>query len=123
MNSLRIRLASASTVLAILVACNAELDNPIEASSFDQSCSEDSDCVAVLEGTLGCCGGDCGAINKVANAQYEADLTAITQSFDCADVSCPDTDCSFFPVTCVKGKCAVARCARNGEDACNLKQP
>ena len=37
MNSLRIRLASASTVLAILVACNAELDNPIEASSFGRS--------------------------------------------------------------------------------------
>jgi hypothetical protein len=108
---------------AVLVACGAQLSPVIEASSFDQTCTKDTDCVAVLEGDLSCCGGDCGAIRKTANAEYEADLTAITNSFDCSGVECPDLDCSFFPVTCTKGKCAVARCAQDGEDACNLKQP
>jgi hypothetical protein len=61
---------------------NAQL---IQASNYDQSCTTDTDCVAVAEGNFCYPGaGNCpnAAISKSANAQYQAD-TAKTRAASC----------------------------------------
>jgi hypothetical protein len=65
----------------------------ITASSYDQSCETDSDCIAVEEGNFCAAGADNGctnaAINKSALPQYNADL-AKTQASVCFGLSgCP----------------------------------
>jgi hypothetical protein len=110
--------ASVLLAFGLLVACGSATNDTIHVTSYDQSCTKDTDCVAVLTGTIGCCGGDCGAINKTAQAQYQAALASVTASVQCGDFSCPATDCSFFPAVCNAGKCALPKCAQGGADIC-----
>jgi hypothetical protein len=78
----------------------------IQASSYNQSCTRDSDCIAVAEGN-GCLPGafDCtnAAISKGAYAQYTSDI-AKTQSALCLAPS----NCGLgFGPCCRDGKCQM----------------
>jgi hypothetical protein len=73
--------------------CSDPAAQNIMASSYDQSCQGDSDCIAVEEGNFCDPGANNGctnaAINKSAVAQYNADL-AKTQASVCFGLSgCP----------------------------------
>ena len=99
----------------------------IQASSYDQSCTTDRDCVAVAEGNFCYPGaGDCAnaAINMSAYAQYQADVSK-TRAASCFAPS----GCGFeFGPCCVGGKCQMgSQCpgavptdagADTGADAC-----
>jgi hypothetical protein len=74
----------------------------IEATSYNQSCTGASDCVAVYSGAL--CGSSCAcansAINVGAQAQYNTDLSASTY---------PRCPCPSPPqVACTSGTCGLA---------------
>jgi len=75
-----------STCTVTPPACTSQ---PIQAASYDQICSNDSDCVAVGEGNA-CLPGElncpAGAINSGAYAQYKADV-AKTNAAVCWAVS------------------------------------
>ncbi|HEX4340769.1 MAG TPA: hypothetical protein VH062_32900 [Polyangiaceae bacterium] len=77
----------------------------ILASSYDQSCTQDSDCVPVGEGKG--CGAPCGplcpstAINVNAEATYRADLAKTPYGYCGFNCGCP---VSGTP-RCVHGKC------------------
>ncbi len=47
-------------------------------SAYSQTCSQDSDCVPVYQGTLGCCGPGCAnaAINQSSYVDYLSDVSA-----------------------------------------------
>jgi hypothetical protein len=93
------------SVLALLAACQGD-SKSLDASSYDTSCQQDSDCTPVYFGPEPCvCEPLNGAINKSDDARYLADLAADAQGATCAPISCP----AVTPVTavCSKGTCAV----------------
>lgn len=53
-------------------------DHSIGTAKYDKTCVGDSDCVAVYQGELGCCGGGCpnAAIAATGYAQYLQDVAA-----------------------------------------------
>jgi hypothetical protein len=84
----------------------------IMASSYDQSCQKDSDCIAIEEGNFCDPGRNDGctnaAINKSALARYQADL-AKTQAGVCYGLSGCGAE---FGPCCQSGVCRVnAQCA------------
>jgi hypothetical protein len=70
----------------------------ISTSSYDQSCTESSDCVAVPEGNI--CLDECactyGAISESAVTKYQSNFPQLGQE------SCP---CTPLPPTCQSGVC------------------
>jgi hypothetical protein len=76
--------------VAYALACTDANMQPIQASSYDQSCQKDDDCVAMAEGNFCDPGATVcpfsGAINKSAYAQYQADV-AKTNAAICGAVS------------------------------------
>jgi len=59
-------------LIAAISGCNSGGNHSIAASEFQQSCSVDSDCVPVYEGTLGCCGACANAaVNQVGYTAYQ----------------------------------------------------
>ena len=88
--------------------CSDPAGQIIMASSYDQSCQKDSDCVAGLEGNFCQAGayGNCtnATINKSALAQYQADV-AKTMAGVCYGVyGCT----SEIPPCCDNGVCTVS---------------
>jgi hypothetical protein len=79
----------------------------ILASSYDQSCTNDIDCVAVGE-VWGCAGCACatGAINKRDQETYTRDLAALSPSEGTASCHCPCVPAD--PPRCCKGLCTNA---------------
>jgi hypothetical protein len=79
----------------------------IEASNYDQTCTADSDCVAVGEGNFCYAGSlncqNSAAINKSAYAQYEADI-AKTRGASCF---APDNCTLQFGPCCQSGTCQM----------------
>lgn len=79
----------------------------IMASSYDQSCQKDSDCVAIEEGDFCQPGANNGctnaAINTSALAQYQADLAKTTAGVCYGLSGCP----AEFGPCCQSGVCAV----------------
>jgi hypothetical protein len=77
----------------------------IQASSYDQSCQTDSDCVPISEGNacdvLGCCAN--ATISKDALAQYQSDL-AKTRVASCStgNLGC---NCAVYNFCCNGGSC------------------
>jgi hypothetical protein len=83
----------------------------IQASSYDESCTTDRDCMWVLQGNA-CHPLDCrdpGAINVRSYAQYLSDL-AKTRGGSCV---APQGDCPTFGTCCRSGSCRMC----NGGDA------
>jgi hypothetical protein len=91
-----------------LIACTDADVQLIEASNYDQSCTTDSDCVAVREGNF-CFPPICpsAAINVSAEARYNEDV-AMTNAAICGGIaSCP----SFAGTFCCAGSCRLSPCA------------
>jgi hypothetical protein len=88
----------------------------VNASSFDQTCTVDSDCVAVWEGTgPSCCGCPSGAINKKDVPSYQQ-ATSGWSTPDCSGLGC--AGCSTpAPVQCTAGKCAACQSMCPPKDA------
>jgi hypothetical protein len=66
--------------LTLGFACsNTSEDHTVRASDYNQSCSGDSDCVAVYAGVIGCCWG-CpnAAVAMTSYASFQHDLTVKT---------------------------------------------
>lgn len=59
--------------------CPDGIDRPIRASNYDQSCTTDTDCVGIDEGSacsdLSPCGG--ASINRDAYAKYQSDTASV----------------------------------------------
>jgi hypothetical protein len=92
-----------------------DLSQVIEAASYDQSCVQDSDCVAVGQGSVcypcifACSSG--GAINESAVPQYQADVASNVPGYDNVGCGCPE---AFLPC-CSGGVChADATCSNTG---------
>jgi hypothetical protein len=98
--------------------CGDASAQTITATSYDQTCQKDSDCVAIEEGNFCLPGANNGctnaAINKGALAQYRADL-AKTQGGVCYGVTgCPEEGAP----CCASGKCtADPQCKTTSGDA------
>lgn len=79
----------------------------IMASSYNQSCQEDSDCVAIEEGDFCQPGANDGcanaAINRTALAQYQKDLAKTTAGVCYGLAGCP----AEFGPCCQNGVCTV----------------
>lgn len=113
--------ASFSTFCCTDKACT--LDTPgsctdanvqlIQASSYDQSCTKDGDCMWVTQGNachlLGC--GDPGAINMRSYASYQSDL-AKTRAASCV---APQGDCPQFVTCCRNGSCRIGALCNGGD--------
>jgi hypothetical protein len=76
-------------------------------ASYDQTCSEDADCVGVpvLGGPKDCTNCIMAAINKSAEAQYDAAVSAAGRP----PVICP---CGSAVAVCTDGHCQVQRMPR-----------
>jgi len=94
-------------VAAEAQTCSDAAAQNVQASSYDQSCQADSDCVEVKEGNFCNPGANNGftntAIAKSAYPQYQADL-AKTQAAVCVGIA----GCLFsFAPRCVNGSCVA----------------
>jgi hypothetical protein len=96
----------------------------VSASSFDTSCTADSDCMSIYVGQI--CGGSCAgcvpnlAINVSGDAQYEADLASISGG---GGEACP-CPASSVP-RCGNGTCVLCSIDPNAPDqppACIVRE-
>jgi hypothetical protein len=79
----------------------------IAASEFQQSCAVDSDCVAVYQGTLTCCGGSCpnAAVNQVGYSAYASAVASRTPMCN------PEPPCAVTDIYCSSGAiCSNGTC-------------
>jgi len=77
----------------------------VSASSYDQTCKTNADCVAIGEGNA-CAGWSLhcsnAAISKIAQSQYQSDLSKIGPTTDPTTICfCP----AAFGPCCISGKC------------------
>ena len=96
-------------------------DGGIEASSYDQTCAKDSDCVAIGEGNS-CllCAFNCtnAAISKGALAKYMADIANTPAGISDSSGKCFSGCPAEFGPCCNAGKCAVnSQCQSGVPDA------
>jgi hypothetical protein len=107
-------------LVGALAGCGSGENHSIATSEFQRSCTADSDCVAVFEGTLGCCGGNCpnGAVNQVGYPDYEAALAKRTPICSpappCAAVT--NIACRAGAI-CASGTCVFAPLGADAADA------
>ena len=91
----------------------------IHASSYDQSCTTDSDCVAVAEGNA-CiaCGFNCAnaVINVSAQAQYRADIANTPAGSSESDPACVSGCPAEFVPCCRAGQCRT-------DSTCSMPAP
>jgi hypothetical protein len=92
-----------------LVDCTDANVQLIQASSYDQTCTTNADCVEVAEGNACYPGfGQCpmATINVGAQAQYNNDLSG-TNANICRTLG----DCVFTPAPCcIGGRCQIGQC-------------
>jgi hypothetical protein len=92
---------------------DAETDSgciPLEGANYDQSCTKDSDCEVIAQGSpCDCgyvCGVDFGAINVSANAQY---LSVLRREPSSTGIGCGCPKMRGDPIAvCVGGTCQVS---------------
>lgn len=100
---------------ALDVACEDPQVQMIQASSYDQSCNVDTDCIAISEGNF-CVPGamNCSnaAINKGSKTQYLSDVANTNAAFCSAPGSCgaPFVCDGNVGPWCVNGTCTVSEC-------------
>jgi hypothetical protein len=106
-------------VLMVGGGCTSAVTHSISTSEFQRSCSVDSDCVPVYEGTLTCCGlGECpnDAINQFSYTAYKS--TAASRKPSCEGVPClAITIICKSAAICTGGTCAFEQ---SGTDAAGL---
>jgi len=86
-------------------------EHAIDTSKYSRACVADGDCVAVYQGTVGCCGGGCPntAISVTSYDDYEAALA--TQMPACSPAPpCTATPgiCGAHSALCVGAQCTFA---------------
>jgi len=90
-----------------VTACTDANVQLIQASNYDQTCSVDTDCVAIAEGNacfrcvVAC--GTGGAINRSALSNYQSDISKTIGAKETGGCFCPD---AFFP-SCRGGICCA----------------
>jgi hypothetical protein len=94
------------TMLCCAVNADAGCSTEIRASTYDQTCMSDSDCVAVSVGDpceecVFACGANSGAINAGAMAQYRADVANTPAGV--ASCGCPSEQ--LMAPCCRSGQC------------------
>jgi len=119
--------AIAAAVLTAVAGCNGSHEvtactdaniELIQASSYDQTCSADTDCVAIAVGDacypciIICASG--GAINRSAMASYESDVSKTIGGGETSNVQC-GCPAAFFP--CCRGGTCQANCQNPIGDA------
>jgi hypothetical protein len=77
----------------------------ISASDYNQSCSKNSDCMLIDEGSSCCAGCGNAAINVSDAAKYNA--AAAQRQATCKAQLCPEIACIFSLAVCSAGKCAA----------------
>lgn len=106
-------------LLTVGGGCTSAVAHSISTSEFQRSCSVDSDCVPVYEGTLTCCAlGECpnAAINQLSYTAYKS--TAASRKPTCDGVPClAITITCRSAVICTGGMCAFEQ---PGTDAAGL---
>jgi hypothetical protein len=112
--SMRSRCLISLALVGSLLACSGASDGgggggtggTITASSYDQSCQADTDCVPIFAGTVTCCGG-CpnAAINASDESKYENDLTADHPNV--CNGACPAIACAPVTAICTAGQCTL----------------
>jgi hypothetical protein len=103
------RILIACVLAGAFGGCSSETHS-IEASEFQRSCSVDSDCVAIYEGTIGCCGLGCpnAAVNQVGYSAYETAVSTRTPT--CS----PRPPCNYSRPVCRGGvACSNGTCTFN----------
>jgi hypothetical protein len=106
-------------VLMVGGGCTSAVAHSISTSEFQRSCSVDSDCVPVYEGTLTCCGlGECpnAAINQLSYTAYKSSAAS-------RKPTCDGVPCLAITITCKSAAiCTGGTCAfeQPGIDAAGL---
>lgn len=97
----------------VWLASSCGSSHDVSAGDYTRACSSDSDCVAVFDGHLTCCGTGCpnAAIAKTSENKYWSDVLARTPTCNPAppclvisDGVCEDKS----TVTCVASVCTFA---------------
>lgn len=99
------RVASPLVFLVALCGCEEDIP-PLEASAFNQACTENSDCLGVLEGDL-CCPQDPAAISADAIDAYNSAVD------DPRCEAAPEDSCLRVPEVlrpaCVDNECQIVQ--------------
>lgn len=108
------RASMVGIVLALGMACSTPKseDHAVRASDYDRTCSVASDCVAVTEGTIGCCGlliCPNAAIAVSSSNAYQHDLDA--RHPECIPpppcVALTPNECQTPSPQCIGGVCTL----------------
>ncbi len=91
-------LVAALKTSASTSACGSKSCLP--ASDYDQSCTQDSDCVGITEGDL-CTEGCIGCVNAAINVRDQAKYQSAVSGFS-GSCSCPSV-----PIGCNAGTCGI----------------
>jgi hypothetical protein len=114
----RLLASSFLVACAVVAACTSGSSSPsdvITVTSFDTSCKADTDCVAIVAGSIGCCGCANAAINASSKAAYDADVAVIDQHRGVCTADC--VDCPQVAPFCANGTCAIPSPPDGGSDA------
>ena len=79
----------------------------IHASDYNQSCTTQSDCVSVREGSVCGCGCPSAAINKSDQTQYAADTGSLKAGCPSPDTSACGVDCAATTAVCTNQTCRL----------------
>src|SRR5450432_3685703 len=90
---------------------DAAPNHDIEAKSYDRTCASVADCMAIIEGTAGCCGFGIAcpnaAINVGALAQYVSDVERATACDVPPPCLSPAPETCSGRIACAAGSCAL----------------
>jgi hypothetical protein len=80
----------------------------VDPSTYDRSCTKDSDCIAISSGmwcpgACACCGGN-AAINVAGQACYQQTVAAVQSSLN---YTCNCPACRFSKPVCMQGVCTI----------------
>lgn len=81
-------------------------------AAYDDTCTDDIECVAVVFGDVCECGDHCAAIARSEREQYDADVNELTGCGFSVAPSCPNGDnpfavCAARDAACNEGRCVV----------------
>jgi len=93
---------------AVVVGSDGGLCVNVDLSTYDQSCSQASDCIVILTGDV--CDGTCGCGGSPVNISGQARYDQAISGVSFAPCGCP----AEFPPECVAGQCVI--CAPGSTD-------
>jgi hypothetical protein len=106
-NVLLLAMIAAFIIVGLTAISSNEPKGPIVVGGSIDSCTEDSECVAVSAGCCNCnYGGSNIAINKAFQTAYEKNLSVECRQTACPAVISTDPSCFAAP-SCVNNKCTL----------------